>query len=218
MGEAVKRKYDSSRRKEQARLTRRAIVQAAYDLFVEQGYGSTTMGDIAATAGVAVETVYAAFGSKVKLLRRVWDVTIGGDDEDVPFHERPEVLEMRAEPNNARRLEMYASLLTHQIAPRTVPLTLALRGAASAEPEAREMLEEMDRQRLQGMAFAAADLVKGGTLAVPEDEARDVLWATNVGDLWHHLVVKRGWERDRFARWLADLWKQMLLTSEGTPT
>lgn len=211
MEQPVKRSYDSSRRQKQAAENRRHIIRTAHDLFVEQGFGATTIGDIAAAAEVSVETIYGGFGSKLGVLKRVWDATIGGDDEDVPFHERPEVLEMRAEKNLARRLEMYASLIAHHLAPRTSPLIEALRGAAAAHPEAREMLEEMDRQRLTGMTLAAKELAEGEGLAVTEEEARDVLWATNPGDLWKMLVQERGWSADRFAEWLANLWIRMLL-------
>lgn len=214
MVRAVKRKYDSTRRREQARRTRREILIAARELFISRGYGATTMTEIAAEASVSVEMVYAAFGTKPNLLKKVWDVTIGGDDEEVPFHERPEVLEMRAEKNLARRLEMYAALIAHHIAPRTIPFLRALEGAAGTEPEARAMIDEMDRQRLAGMTLAARELAQSEGLAVSEEEARDVLWATNQGALWHHFVVLREWDPERFAKWLGDLWKRMLLTPD----
>ena len=205
-----KRRYDSSGRREQARRTCLAILAAARDLFIERGYGQTTMVAIAQRAGVSVETVYAAFSSKPNLLKEVWDVTIGGDDEDIPLHERPHFRAMRAEPDLATRLAMYAAIVT-EMSPRTIPFIMALRGAAATEPAAATMLEEIDRQRLNGMTIAAGELAAG--LAVSEEEARDVLWTTNAGDLWHHLVQKRGWPPERFERWLTRLWQRMLLRS-----
>src|SRR5260370_31464551 len=83
------RRYDSSWRKEQARITRRAVLHAAHDLFVNQGYGHTTMVEVAQAAGVSVETVDGAFRNKATLLHRVWVVTIGGDDEENTYHDRP---------------------------------------------------------------------------------------------------------------------------------
>ncbi|HEX7195380.1 MAG TPA: TetR family transcriptional regulator, partial [Candidatus Limnocylindria bacterium] len=68
----VKRPYRSTRRREQAGETRHRIIRAAHDLFVSQGYGRTTIAEIAGAAGVAVETVYAAFRNKPTLLRQVW--------------------------------------------------------------------------------------------------------------------------------------------------
>lgn len=70
MVDAVKRRYDSSRRQEQARENRRRILQAAHELFVNRGYGQTTIADVAARADVAVETVYAAYRNKATLLHR----------------------------------------------------------------------------------------------------------------------------------------------------
>src|SRR6186997_942122 len=85
------KKYDSPRRQEQARETRQRIIDAARDLFVAQGYGHTTISEVASTAGVAVETVYAAFGNKHTLLRQAWYVSFRGDESDVPLWDRPEI-------------------------------------------------------------------------------------------------------------------------------
>ena len=68
-------KGKSSYRERQARATRERIAQAARALFRERGYVATTIESIAASAGVAVPTVYSAFGSKKAILeeiRRVW--------------------------------------------------------------------------------------------------------------------------------------------------
>ena len=68
---------------EKSRQTRRRILEAAYELFVEQGYGATTLQDVATRAGVAVQTIYFAFGNKPSLLKELVDVTIAGDDEPI---------------------------------------------------------------------------------------------------------------------------------------
>src|SRR4051794_23399249 len=106
------RKYDASRRRAQARETQLAIVRAAQKLFIDQGYGQTTIAAVAHAAGVSVETVYAAFHNKPTLLHRAWDITIGGDDEDIVFHERPEVRAIRDEPDLAKRLMLHAAFST----------------------------------------------------------------------------------------------------------
>src|SRR5690348_18388204 len=68
---------------ERSRQTRRRILRAAYELFVDQGYGATTLQGIAERAGVAVQTIYFAFGNKPSLLKELVDVTIAGDDEPI---------------------------------------------------------------------------------------------------------------------------------------
>jgi AcrR family transcriptional regulator len=219
MTEPVKkmRTYDSSRRRAQARETRRAVLDAARELFVEQGYGRTTIADVARSAGVSVETVYSAFGNKATLLHRVWDVTIGGDDEEITYHERPEILAMRAEPDLARRFAMQAAMFT-QTARRIVPFLLAVQGAASTEPAAAELLAEMGRQRLEGMGVMAREAAATGQLAVTETECRDFIWATTDGVLWQRLVNERGWSDERFQDWLGQMWISRLVAAEDLAT
>lgn len=211
MGKAVKRRsYDSSRRRAQAEETRAAIVVVARDLFIEQGYGRTTMADIAGAAGVSVETIYAAFGNKAALLHKAWDITVGGDDQDIVFHERPEVLAIRSETDLAKRLMLHAAFST-QTAQRIAPFQLMVHAAAGADPAAAAMLEEMGRQRLFGMTVMAAEVAKTGQLAVSEEECRDVIWSMTDGMLWHRLVNDRGWTNERFADWLGRMWIRILV-------
>jgi AcrR family transcriptional regulator len=212
MAKAVKgpRKYDASSRQAQARETRLAVVQAAQRLFVEQGYGRTTMAEVASAAGVSVETVYAGFGNKATLLHQVWDITVGGDDEDVVFHERPEIVAIRAEPDLAKRFMLHAAFATATMR-RITPFLRALEGAAAAEPAAAEMLNEIGRQRLTGLSVMASDAAASKQLAVSADECRDIIWAFTDGTLWHRLVEQRGWTDDRFTTWVGQLWVQLLV-------
>lgn len=210
-GNRVKRRpYDSSRRKAQATETRAAIVRAARDLFVGQGYGHTTIADIARAAGVSVETIYASFGNKATLLHKAWDITVGGDDDEVVFHERPEVMAVRNEPDLAKRFMLHAALST-QTAQRVGPFQLMVQAASGADPAAAEMLKEMGRQRVAGMSVMAAEAAKTGQLSVSEEECRDVVWSMTDGTLWHRLVNERGWTNEQFADWLGRMWVQMLV-------
>lgn len=211
MTKAVERRpYDSSRRQAQAAETRTAIVSAARDLFIAEGYGRTTIADIARAAGVSVETIYAAFGNKVTLLHRAWDLTVGGDDQDIVFHERPEVLAIRSEPDLAKRLALHAAFST-RTAQRIAPFQLMVQSAAGVDAGAAAMLEEMGRQRLAGMTVMAAEAARTGQLAVSEEECRDVIWSMTDGTLWHRLVNERGWANERFAAWLGRMWIHLLV-------
>ena len=57
----TRRTYQLGRRAESAEETRRRLVQAAFELHVEQGVAATTMKQIADRAGVGVGTVYHHF-------------------------------------------------------------------------------------------------------------------------------------------------------------
>jgi AcrR family transcriptional regulator len=208
---AVKRRsYDSTRRRAQADENRSAIIRAARDLFIERGYGHTTLGDVARAAGVSVETIYASVGTKAELLHKAWDITVGGDEQDIAFHERPEVLAIRNEPDLVHRLRLHAAFST-RTAQRIAPFQLMVQSAAGADPTAAAMLEEMSRQRLVGIGVMAAEASKTGELAVTQEECRDVLWSTTDGMLWHRLVNERGWTNERFAEWLGNVWVDQLV-------
>jgi AcrR family transcriptional regulator len=221
MPKAVKRRYTSTRRNEQARETRLRIVGAARELFVTKGYGRTTLAEIAQEAAVAVETVYAAFGNKATLLRQTWYVDVRGDEEDVPLFERAEMQAILDEPNLVTRIRRHAAFVTATNR-RIGPLTAALEGAAASEPVAAEMLAEFSRRRLDVTTKYAKAAAATGRLAVSQAECRDVLFATMDGTLWRRLVVERGWSDERYADWLGSLWIAQLVSSADvarpTPT
>src|SRR5262245_42472022 len=103
-----RRGYDNRARAEQARRGRRQVVAAAHDLLLAKGYRATTMADVARAAGVSVETVYKAFGTKAAVAKAAYDVALVGDDEPVPLAERPEIQAMLADPDPAAKLRRYA--------------------------------------------------------------------------------------------------------------
>ncbi|MBI5088349.1 MAG: TetR/AcrR family transcriptional regulator [Actinobacteria bacterium] len=212
-----RRSYDSSRRQAQADETRSAIVRAARDLFIERGFGHTTLADVARAAGVSVETIHKSIGTKAVLLHRAWDITIGGDDAEIVFHERPEVIAIRQETDLARRLVLHARFAT-QTAQRIAPFQLMVQSAAGADPAAAAMLEEMGRQRYAGIGVMAAEAAATGQLAVSEDECRDVVWSMTDGMLWHRLVHERGWTNERFAEWLGQVWIDRLVAKVSRPS
>src|SRR5262245_49994261 len=148
MPEAVnqKRTYNSPRRREQAAATRRRILDAARRLFDRQGYAATTMAAIAGEAGVALKTVYLAFETKSGVLRALWNVTLRGDDGDVPVAEQAWYLETLAEPDPERQLRRNAhnSRLGKE---RVAAVAEMIRsGAAAGEPELAELWSAIQTQ------------------------------------------------------------------------
>jgi AcrR family transcriptional regulator len=213
MQQAVKRRYESSRRQEQALETRHRIIQAAHDLFVTEGYGRTTIAAIARAASVAEETIYAAFRNKHTLLRQVWYVSFRGDETDIRLWDRPEIRAVIAEPDLSKRLSRQAVVLT-TVFRRFTPLLIMLQGAVASQPAAATMLAEFDERRLDAASKYAQAAATTGQLAVSEDECRDVLWGTLDGVLWHRLVAQQGWSDERFAAWLGKLWISALVKDQ----
>jgi AcrR family transcriptional regulator len=200
-----RRRYDSSRRQEQARHNRWAVLQAARQLFLERGFAATTMPAIASAAGVSVQTVYKAFGNKARLAKAVFDVAMAGDDEPVPMLQRASLARARDEPDPRTKLRLYGEFLA-EVAPRHVPVQLVIRDAATSDPEARVVWAELQAERLKGMTLFARALHDDGHLrpGISTNEARDVLWTCNSAELFQLLVLERGWPPKRYGRWVAD--------------
>ena len=104
MAEA-RRPYRSTLREEQARATRRAIVEAGAALFVERGFAGTTVDAIAERAGVSRKTVFTSVGGKVAVLKDAFDWALAGDDEPVPLGDRPAVRDFLTETDPATAVE-----------------------------------------------------------------------------------------------------------------
>ena len=119
---------------------------------------------------------------------------------------------MIAEPDPARKLRIYAATIrrTHE---RMAPLLMAMRDAATSEPEAHAVWREIGERRAANMRRLAADLHSTGKLRadLSIDDAADVVWATNSSEVWALLTIDRGWSADHFERWLADAWCRLLL-------
>src|SRR5690348_14163995 len=133
----------SGKKGERSRETRRRILRAAHDLFVVQGYGATTLQEIADRAGVAVQTIYFVFGNKPSLLKELVDVTIAGDDEPIPTLERDWFREALASATAAAQLRVHVHGTCGVLA-RVAPIMDVLQ-AAGAQDASLAGLWEQDR-------------------------------------------------------------------------
>src|SRR5215475_12847891 len=118
---------------ERSRQTRQKILKAAYELFVEQGYGASTLQGIAERAGVAVQTIYFTFGNKPSLLKELVDVTIAGDDEPIPTIQRSWFLDALAAGTAEAQLRTHVQG-TCGILQRVAPIMDVLRAAGAQDP------------------------------------------------------------------------------------
>jgi AcrR family transcriptional regulator len=204
MSEPVKRQYASTLRAEQARATRRSVVDAAGRLFVERGYGATTVDAIAEAAGVSRKTVFTSVGGKVEALKLAVDWAIVGDDEPVPLLARPEVEQQRKEPDARRVLRSYAAMQRRSAA-RVAPLVHAAEAVAGSDPAVQALVDEGKAQRRFGMGMLAGELGERGALRddLTVEEAADVLWLFNDPLTFHRLVLQRGWSPERYEEWVA---------------
>lgn len=209
-----RRRYSSKLRQAQATATRRQIVDAALNAFLEHGYGGATMQRIAASAGVVVETIYRTFDGKAALFKAAVEAAVAGGTEraERPVEQRPAIRAVIEEPDPRRKLERYAATQPG-IDERLTPLYRTLAEAAAIEPELGSTRNQLEMQRLEGMGRFAQHLRETGALR-PEmtvDEARDVLWTLNSHEVHRMLVEERGWSQKRYRTWLARMLTAALL-------
>jgi AcrR family transcriptional regulator len=214
MDGSVKRGYRSDVRAAQARDTRRAVVAAAERLFVDRGYGATTVDAVAAAAGVSRKTVFTAVGGKLDLLRTAIDWAVAGDDLPVAVADRAGLRDVLDQADPVALLRGCAQVST-QINGRVAALSLVLDGAAGVDEEARALADEGRAHRLQEARTIIGRLRTLGALTgrLEPDEAVDVVWLAIDPALFDRLVRLRSWAPDRFVRWLADSLVGALLDS-----
>ena len=212
MESGVKRPYRSTLREMNASATRLAIVEAASRLFIERGYVATSIEAIAEAAGVSRATVFTSAGGKPVLLKKAYDIALVGDDADVPLVQRAASQSIRAETDVGRFLDRYAGLVT-EINSRLARIYEAVRGAASADADVRDVFDKIQTERRVGSGRVIDDLQSKGSLrlGLTAEDAADLMWVLNDAGLYHLLVHQRGWPEERFQAWLAASMRAQLL-------
>ena len=198
------KRYASEVRDDQARRTRRAIVTAAHDLFLAQGYAATTIDGIAQAAHVSRRTVFNSVGGKAALLKLALDWAVAGDDEPIAMADRPAVKAIQAEPDPRKALMLWVQTVAG-VSARSSPIGEVLIAAADVDPAAAELLAEASRNRLFGATSFIWYLASLDGLAtgMTEQRAADLCWALMDGHLYRLLVIQRGWSAAEFTRWLS---------------
>lgn len=207
-------------RRDQARtrLARAAVVEAARRLFLERGYGATTIEAISELADVPSATVYRLFASKHGILKSLIDEAIVGDDENVAMADRPQVRTLLAEPDPQALLAGFVAI-TVQVNGGIAPLYRVLVSAAGTDADAAALLDALTRQRQQGQRLIARSLARAGALrpGLRERDAADIIHALLSPEVYRLLVIDRGWKAERYQPWLvATLVDQLLPRAPAT--
>lgn len=192
------RRYNSTRRQEQARETRDAILDAAQARLLRDGFAGTTIGAVAADVGVSVDTIYKAYGSKPGLVRAIYETALAGEGR-VHAEVRSDALQT-TEPDPHEIMRGIGRLVT-EVAPRAAPIMLLVSEAAAADPAMASLEAELDDQRLERMTHNARTLKRAGHLRddLTVEHAGVIMWTFTSPDLYKLLVLRRGWSIERFA-------------------
>ena len=199
LGRPVKtsRSYDASGRQADARARREAVLDVARALFLANGFGGTTVAEIATAGGVSAETVYKSFGGKTGLVRALHKDALRGAGP-VPAEDTSDNLRRGTDPHEVVR--GWARLAT-EVAPRVVPILRLVRDAAAVDPTMRTVYHEMDESRLRRMTENAQYLHDAGHLRadVTLADAADLMWSVSSPEMFELFVVRRGWSLDHYA-------------------
>jgi AcrR family transcriptional regulator len=207
-----RRPYRSQLRAEQAAQTRLRILEASGDLFAERGYGATTIDAVAARAGVAVDTVYAIFGTKKGMLSALIDLRVTGSSEgsDVLAGEGPRAL--RNVSNQRQMLAGFAADIVPRIE-RVRPIDDVMQSAGAIDPEIAELRARMQENRLSKLRTFIEWLAVNGALrrGIDVDEAATIAWTLTSPEVNRLLRDVRGWSSQRYQEWLSTTLIRVLL-------
>jgi len=207
-----KRGYVSAARTQQARQTRRRVIDAATRLFVAQGYASTTMGAIGAKGGVSIPTVELIFGTKAQLLHVVLDVAIAGDDEPIPVLRRAWAQDAQSTDDVVDFLSAVADLL-QEAQVRSAGVMLAAYEAAASDPDIHVLVTDRELQRERTEGWIVDGVLGRASLRVGLGRAAvvDTVWMLMDPVVFSRLTRHRGWSPERYATWFADSVVQLLV-------
>jgi AcrR family transcriptional regulator len=207
-----KRGYVSAARTQQARQTRRRVIDAATRLFVAQGYASTTMRAIAAEAGVSIPTVELLFGTKAQLLHVVLDVAIAGDDEPVPVLSRAWAHDAQSTDDVVEFVSAVAKVL-QEAQVRSAGVMLAAYEAAASDPDIQVLIADRQLQRERTAGWIVEGVLARASLRAGLDRAAavDTVWMLMDPVVFSRLTRHRGWSPERYATWFADSVAQLLV-------
>jgi AcrR family transcriptional regulator len=200
-------------RREKAAATREKIIRAATEVFAEAGYVGARMVDVAARAGVAVQTVYFVFHTKPELLKACYDHAVLGP-ERLPPPQQAFWAEMARARNGRAAIAAFVQGNVAILA-RVAALDEVAK-AAPQEPDATQVVSNSERLRREGYrdAIVLAAERFGLREGVDLDSATDVLLM--LGSSATYLTLRRyGWTEDRYAAWLTDTLAKQLLARPG---
>ncbi|MEW6223008.1 MAG: TetR family transcriptional regulator [Chloroflexota bacterium] len=183
-------------RDERAAVTRRRIADAARRLFRRDGYAATTLRAVAAEAGVAVQTVYAVYGSKAGILGALREGVVSQPEAGASFEAA------MAEPSAERRLALFA---------RSIRLRWELTGdivainedAAMADAAIRAGVAEAVAARWRGIARFTRAIEDDLRPGIDVERSVALVHALTLYDLYAELVDIHGWTPDAYESWLA---------------
>ena len=206
MSTPLKRTYHSKAREEQSKKTTKRILDAAKRLFQSNGFGNTTIEEIAQKAEVSVPSIYAIFKSKRGILLALMDAAL-------PTEKREALVEQAMQENSPDKSLANTAHLTRTLYDAEKKHNSFFQGASILDPAFKELEHEREKRRYERqeefVKMIAEKKMFNKNLSI--SKVRDILWAFTGRDLYRMLVIERGWSSDDYEKWLAHTLIQTLL-------
>jgi AcrR family transcriptional regulator len=206
------RSYRLGKRADSIEQTRARILAATRALLAHDGYPQLPIDEVARRADVARATVYYQFGSKRGLLEAVVaDIQRRAGQQQILA-----AVEL-ADPIHAlrRTFELGCRFWASEH-----PLVRRLSGLAAVDPEIRQVLAQVEQQRLPLLTRLAERLAAAGQLAAGCSQRRavDVLWLLSSFEAFDQLFTGRRLPVEEAASVLFDLAAGSLIHPASPPT
>ncbi|CAN5601112.1 TetR/AcrR family transcriptional regulator [soil metagenome] len=203
------RDYHSPLRDRRAAETRRLILAAAHRLIIERGYGTTTMRDIAAEAGVAVQTIYSSIGSKRDLLSAFIDQM----EDDANVEGAPAMFLGTENPREHLLIRAYWSRRIFSAGIETSELLINSLGTS---PEIQELIEEGNARHRRSVQEWIVDRWQDDVFrdVLSRDEALDIISTMSGIDVYRWLVRQYGWPPEQYETWLYQSLIELVLSEK----
>lgn len=211
-----RRRYRSELRTEQARSTRERILQAAAETFTRRGYAGTTIADIAASAGVSVETV-KSHGPKRELLVAAFEQTFAGNEGGTPLLQQDPVADIVHLVDVDELLTELVAFMT-EANRRAYGLWRAFRSAAEGDPAVAEVFRRLIERRDSDIAAGVAQLQRRGLVRRGPQKRREMTATTSFllsPEGFEHFVIECGWPEQRYRSWTATALKKLVMEASG---
>ena len=197
-------KRTTGHRQRQAEATKREVARVARALFAEHGYVATTISTISAEADIPVQTIYSAFGTKAKILDKITELWMGETQTTA------RATAYLHEPDPARQLRMLAELNRRQMQAGSDVVAIYQEAAAS-DPQMAETLRNVLTAREREIRKLIDALAPRLRSDLTVDTALDLTLALTLPELFHLLVVERGWSNLQYETWLGNILVRQLL-------
>jgi AcrR family transcriptional regulator len=204
--------YVSPLREAGASWTRGQILAAATEVFQERGWSGSTLGRVAAQAGVSPKTIQAQFGTKAALLADTVDFAVRGAWRTEASAGRGAAQTIRTAATAPEALALHAKMIT-EINARAAGLAAVVEAGAAGDPALVPLWRRM-RENMQFGVRWAAETVRakpGIREALGADAVETVFQIAMAWSTYRTLATARRMSREEIETWIRELYERMLL-------